>query len=117
MSNYKDEMSNAGPARWLAILPFILAPTTALAEDFTAGTVLKNLADSERYPYVAGVVEGLAYARYQRDGKTTDGMGCIYDWFYERENTMLDIYAAFAKFPDFTPGAVVAALVQKECGA
>jgi hypothetical protein len=107
---------NTGRAGWLAMLPFVLAPTTVLAEDFTAGTVLKDMTDSERYPYVAGVVEGLAYARYQKDGKATDGMGCIYDWFYERDNAITDIYAAFAEFSDFTPGAVVAALVQKECG-
>lgn len=70
-----------------------------------------------QFGYVAGVVEGLAYARYVSDGKTTDGMGCIYDWYYKTDGTFEVVLDAFGRFPDHTAGAVMAALVNKECGS
>jgi hypothetical protein len=70
----------------------------------------------QRASYVAGVVEGLAYARYARDGKKIESMECIYDWFYEKPDTLNLIYAAFGRYPDFTPGAIIGALVNKSCG-
>jgi hypothetical protein len=91
---------------------------TAQAEDFTAGFVMENMDRPERYTYVSGIIEGLAYARYVADGKQAGlGMRCIYEWFYDdsthRQET---IYAAFERFPDHTPGAIVAALAEQECG-
>lgn len=61
--------------------------------------------------------EGLAYARYKKDGDKTDGMKCIYDWLYYKDETPEEIVAAFKRFPDHTPGAVIAAMAAKECGA
>ena len=55
----------------LALLP-LTGP--AGATDFTAKAVMEKMQAGDRYPYVAGVVEGLAYARYSRDGKKTEGM-------------------------------------------
>lgn len=85
---------------------------------------MEKMQPSDRYPYVAGVVEGLAYGRYTRDNehaegdqKTTAGMKCIYDWFYEKPHTLDVIYAAFGKFPSYPPGAIISSLVKQECGA
>jgi hypothetical protein len=89
----------------------------ARAEDFTAGTVMQKMSAQERYPYLAGVVEGLAFSRYMQDGKKTDGMKCIYDWFYDKPDNLNLIYAAMGKYPSFTPGAIIGALVKKDCGA
>ncbi len=82
---------------------------------------MNKMKSEERFPYIAGVVEGLAYARYVRDGKKTEGMKCIYDWFYKgkdgkssSDNITL-IYAAFGKYPDYTPAAIVGALADKAC--
>ena len=88
----------------------------ALAEDFTAGVVLDKMSVPERAAYIAGVIEGLAYSRYAKDGQTTAGMGCIYDWYYENDNSIPAIVEAFDKFRDYTPGAVISAMVEKECG-
>lgn len=68
-----------------------------------------------RFPYATGIVEGLAYARYQRDGKQLAGMKCIYEWGMKAE-TVSKIFQAFEAFPDYSPGAVVAAMAEKECG-
>lgn len=92
------------------------AAGSALAEDFTAGAVLKNMGDQELTAYLAGMVEAFAYGRYVRDANA-DGAKCVYDWFYEKEATQLDIMTKFASFPDHAPGAVMLAMLQKECGS
>jgi len=99
----------------LAILPVLFAP--ALAQDMTAGVILDKMNSDQRTGFLAGVVEGLAYARFEREGNEEPGMKCIYRWFYEKEGTMENIHEAFNHFRDYMPGAVIAAMVQKECGA
>ncbi|WP_439629982.1 hypothetical protein [Shinella sp.] len=86
------------------------------AKDFTAGIVANEMKAEERYPFMAGIVEGLAYARYAANGKDTAAMRCIYDWFYENKERPHEILVAFKRFPDYTAGAVVAAMLTKECG-
>lgn len=110
--NYLKYIRNAALA-----LPLATLPAGAGATDFTAGVVMEKMDTKQRFSFVAGVVEGLAYARYAKDGKQTNGMKCIYDWFYEKDDTTQKIYAAFDRFKDYLPGAVIAALVEKECGA
>jgi hypothetical protein len=109
--DYKRNARNA-----LAVLPLMLFPMNANATDFTAGVVMEKMNEAERFQYLAGVIEGLAYSRYMKDGKKADGMKCIYQWFY-KQGTASKIEAAFKRFHDYLPGAVVAAMVEKECGA
>ena len=85
------------------------------AKDFTTGVVMTEMEPSERYTFVAGVIEGLAYARFAADGKTPEGMGCIYDWFYETGNAMETIELTFIRYDTHLPGAVLAAMIQKRC--
>jgi hypothetical protein len=87
----------------------------ANATDFTARAVMEKMTAEQRYSYLAGVVEGLAYARYASDGKKLDGMNCIYDWFYGDPKVTDLIYAAFDKYPDYTLGAIVAVIARKKC--
>lgn len=77
---------------------------------------MQEMDPEQRYTFVAGIIEGLAYARFESDGNQTDGMGCIYDWFYEDEGNLNRIYQSFEHFSDHLPGAVVAALVKRDCG-
>lgn len=103
--------------RWMGVLVIVAAPTTAMAEDFTAGVVMEKMQPSDRYSFMAGVVEGLAHSRMVKDGGTVSGARCIYQWFYDREATLGEIKQAFEYFKDEMPGAVMAAMVEKECGA
>ncbi|MEP1577201.1 hypothetical protein [Roseibium album] len=103
---------------------------TALAMSLTAGTashaldgglgadvVASKMTPKQKNAYFAGVVEGLAYARYIKDGKKTDpGMKCILDWYYESEGTAQKITLALAKFETYPANAVIAAMVAKQCG-
>lgn len=88
----------------------------AAANDFTAEKVMKEMDGVQRYTFVAGIVEGLAVARYMKDGKKPDGMNCIYDWFYDDKTTKETIYAALAKYGSYNPGAVVDVLAKQKCG-
>ncbi|MCO5056968.1 MAG: hypothetical protein M9905_03595 [Rhizobiaceae bacterium] len=97
-------------------MPLLLSPVSASATDFTAGIVATEMDERDRYPFMAGIVEGLAYARYAEEGKTTNGMKCIYRWFYDAKSRPQEILAVFKRFPDYTPGAVIAAMMEKECG-
>ncbi|MEL7444255.1 MAG: hypothetical protein AAGK02_00385 [Pseudomonadota bacterium] len=90
----------------------------ATARDLSAGFVVQEMDPALRYPFISGIVEGIAYARFVAEGRSeTPGMACIYQWFYEEEGTAATIYAAFERFPDYLPGAVIGALVERRCGA
>ncbi|MCR9089216.1 MAG: hypothetical protein NXH97_21035 [Rhodobacteraceae bacterium] len=100
-----------------AILAGFLAAVPTQAEDLSAGVVLTKMDANERYTYVAGIIEGLAYARFVSDGREEQpGMACIYGWFYEEDGAVDQIWAAFERFPDHLPGAVTAALIERRCG-
>lgn len=94
-----------------------LAPNTSSANDFTAEKVLFEMSPAEQYSYLAGLTEGLAYSRYRSDGQADEGMNCIYSWFYDEDGTVDTILAAFARFQDRAPGAIMGALAQRRCGA
>lgn len=87
----------------------------AQARDFTAGVVMEEMDAADRFTYVAGVIEGLAYARFAADGQKPEGMVCIYDWFYESGDAMTKIEATFIKYGTYLPGAVLAAMLKKRC--
>ncbi|RDJ21069.1 hypothetical protein DWF00_07565 [Bosea caraganae] len=70
----------------------------------------------DRYTYVAGIVEGLAHARFVKDAKDTQGRACIYTWFYNDKATIQKIYEAFERYPGTLPGAIVGALAATKCG-
>ncbi len=88
----------------------------AAANDFTARKIMKEMNGEERYSYIAGVVEGLAVARYMKDGKQKAGMECIYDWFYDDKQTLDTIYVAFGNYADYPPGSIIDVLAKQKCG-
>jgi hypothetical protein len=92
----------------------------AHAEDagFSVQERMENMQPGERYTFVAGIVEGIAFHRYTAGNKDADAMHCVYDWFYKGHNgerTIDVIYAAFGEYPDYPPAAVVAALAKRKC--
>ena len=94
----------------------MFAALPAVTNDFTAEKVMKGMDAKDRYVYLAGVVEGLAVARYMKDGKQKVGMECIYDWFYQDKKTVDVIYAAFEKYPTYPLGSVMDVLSKRKCG-
>ena len=87
------------------------------ASDFTAGSVLEKFTAKELNAYLAGVVHGLAYGRYKKEGKRTNGgMKCILDWYFDDKSAATQIVQAFRKYPDHVPYAVLGAMVEQKCG-
>ncbi|WP_300029277.1 hypothetical protein [uncultured Roseobacter sp.] len=93
------------------------ATTPAHAADLTAGYVALEMEPDARFPFISGIVEGIAQTRARIDGSETQTTGCIYHWFYEEEKSYDNILAAFAKFQDRAPGAIVDALIRRRCDA
>ena len=89
----------------------------------TAGVILNEMSVRERTSYVMGIVDAMAYARFVKDTERAgendpSGMECIYGWFHDDGvGRMRQVDAAFGKYGDHLPSMVIAALVQRECGA
>lgn len=83
----------------------------------TARVISEKMTAPERAAFLAGIVEGLAHARYIKDDKATEGRSCIYSWFYDDKSTLPKIHEAFERYPDTLPGRIIGALVATKCGA
>ena len=96
-------------------LLIMLDPAAPHAESLTAADLVRTMSDQQQYHYIAGVIAGLATARYARDGNDT-GSACIDRWFYDTKGVREKIYAVFARFGDRSPSAILYAMAVKECG-
>lgn len=99
----------------IAAATFMFVPNQSFAGDLTASGLLAQMNDKEQYHYIAGVVAGLGTARYVKDGNDK-GSACIDKWFYETPDIRKSIYAAFEKFGDKSPSAIIYAMAAKACG-
>ena len=99
----------------VVILPMMLASAAAEKPDLSANAMLGKMDVSDHYPFIAGIIEGIAYHRYITGNKDKAAMDCVYDWFYEDDKSVDTIYVALAKFPSHPPAAVIAALANRKC--
>jgi len=101
-----------------AVVCVVTGAPLALAANTDPGkhSMMSKMKPEEWYPFVAGMVEGVAFHRFAAGNKDTAGMNCIYDWFYKDEGTLDNIYSTLGKYPDYPPAAVVAALAKRKCG-
>ncbi|MGE3829505.1 MAG: hypothetical protein AB7F76_00805 [Parvibaculaceae bacterium] len=99
-------------------LPALLASAHAEDTGYSTRERMENMQPGERYTFIAGIVEGIAFHRYTAGNKDADAMHCVYDWFYKGHNghdTIDVIYAAFGEYPDYPPAAIIAALSKRKC--
>lgn len=96
-------------------LPLLAVPAHAERPDLSNHAMLGKMDADDHYPFIAGMIEGIAFHRYTVGGKDRDGMYCIYDWFYKTDGTLDLIYRAFARYPDHPPAAVIDSLAKREC--
>ncbi|MFN3171230.1 MAG: hypothetical protein ACE37E_11115 [Hyphomicrobiales bacterium] len=88
----------------------------------TAETIMREMPVRDRYIYVSGIVEGLAYARLVKDSQTTgerdnSGMNCIYEWYFADDGeTHMQIEQAFRQYPAHFPNIIVSVMINRECG-
>lgn len=87
-------------------------------EKLDAGFVLNQMDEQNRSGFIAGVIEGLAYARFLRDKPNEDGMRCVTNWFYtDTAKRWETIKVVFARHHDKPPAVLLHLLIKKECGA
>lgn len=113
-----QHLKNLSKASIIAVVTIgtALGCAPAIADTvMTAGVIAERMPAEDRYPYVAGLLEGIAFGRYQTGGQDVAAMDCIYGWFYSGEQRTDLIFDAFERFPDYTAGAVVAALTNRAC--
>lgn len=102
------------------ILPMIAMNTQNVdaTEKLDAGFVLNQMDEKNRSGFIAGIVEGLAYARFLRDKPNDEGMRCVTGWYYQdTAKRWKTIKAVFTKYQDKPPAVLVHLLIKKECGA
>lgn len=87
------------------------------AQAITADDVLNKMNADQRFGYISGVIEGLAFARWTKDQPDSTGMNCIYDWYYqgggERSN-QVDTW--LRRHLDRPVGALLHVLIKRDCG-
>jgi len=87
------------------------------AQAITADDVLNKMNADQRFGYISGVIEGLAFARWAKDQPDSTGMNCIYDWYYqggEERSNQVDTW--LRKNLDKPVGALLYVLIKKNCG-
>ena len=93
--------------------------TSREANAQSARDVLTKMSTPESTSYIAGVVEGLAFARWIQDKPDKTGMSCIYDWYYgpDKEARFNRVRTWLERHPDKGVGPLMYVLIKKECGA
>lgn len=109
------QKSNAGVSNLFLASTLTLLSTPALA--ITAAEVRSKMNQDERSSFIAGIVDGLAQARWIKDKPDATGMRCIYDWHYKptrksvnSRETLMD------RHPEKPISSLIFALVKKQCG-
>jgi len=88
------------------------------AKALTANEVMNKMNSDQRFGYISGVVEGLAYSRWLRDKPDRDGMDCIFNWYLKgKGRDWNNVSSWFSRHPDKPVGALLYVLIKKECGA
>ena len=97
----------------------MLGAQSAQATELNAGFVLDQMNADQRVSYVAGVVEGLAYARFLKDRPDDTGMMCVYDWYSIHgtdEARWNRIKTWLRRHEDKPVGVLMHTLIKQECG-
>lgn len=90
----------------------------AAYKQIQAKMAIDEMTSTQTSAFISGLVEGMAYARYIKDGKNADvGMKCILEWYYDGDKTVQKVILAFDRFREYTANAIVGALIKKECGS
>uniref|UniRef100_A0A2A4Z266 Rap1a immunity protein domain-containing protein n=1 Tax=OCS116 cluster bacterium TaxID=2030921 RepID=A0A2A4Z266_9PROT len=92
--------------------------TPSFATEFNADVIMNKMTKEQRTSYLMGLIDGLAYSRWQRDKPDETGMQCIYNWYLKDTNKLLEnkIIPMFKKYKDKPATAIFYVLIKRECG-
>ncbi|MDJ0826418.1 MAG: hypothetical protein QNJ16_13010 [Rhodobacter sp.] len=78
---------------------------------------MNKMNPDERRGYLAGIVTGMAQARWIADRPDNTGSACINDWYFRGDGTaQAKVDAWFERQLDKPAGALMFVLIKKECG-
>jgi len=87
------------------------------AQAITGGEVLNKMNAKEQSAYLAGVVSGMAQAKWLTEKPSTEGMDCINGWYFNGgEKRHKKINAWFERHADKSAAGLLYILIKKECG-
>jgi hypothetical protein len=95
---------------------FITSSAGPLAA-LTADEVMNKMNEDQRFGYVAGVVSGLAQARWLLDKPDASGTTCINNWFFgPSSQPWPQLEEWFARHPDKPAAALLYVMIKQDCG-
>ena len=103
--------ANAGACALALAAWFVAQPASAI----TAEDVMKKMSKDERFGYLTGLIDMLAYQMAAAGNGPLSA--CIYNTFYrDQSNQAFErLYSAFDQFPDKSPEIIVTLLAKKVC--
>lgn len=119
LTNNANNYLSKNAQRALKYLGFAtLLATSNSSHALTAGDVMSEMSSDQRFSYIAGVVGGLAYARFLTERPDETGMQCIQDWLYgdSKEKNLRRTYEWLEKHPEKPVEPLLYVLIRKECG-
>lgn len=98
----------------VAAAALLLAACAGPAMAITARDVTEKMSKEQRFSYLTGLVDMLAYQSILAGNNAH--AKCIVDKFYDDKSVLGLVYAALDKFPDRAPEGLVVLIMKKQCG-
>ena len=87
------------------------------ASALTGEEVLTTLSQDQRFGYVTGIIDALAYAQFLEEKPSEKGMKCRLDWFYKDGVESWKIMKKwFENNPSQHAFVVINTILNRECG-
>lgn len=85
------------------------------AQNLDADFVLNQMNSDQQVSYITGLIEGLAFSRWQKDKPDDAGIKCVYAWG-NKPDKWEKIEQWFSRHPTRQPGPLLHVLIKRECG-
>jgi hypothetical protein len=93
-----------------------LVMSTNCAFAITAKDVTEKMTEKQRFGYVTGLIDMLAYQHLLSGNR--DRSQCISDAFYgKKDETWHKLFELFGRFPDKAPEGLVVVLMNRACAS
>jgi len=92
----------------------LLVVHASLAFAITAKDVAEKMSKEERFSYLTGLVDMLAYQAVLAGNRAH--AKCVVDKFYDDKRVLQLVYDSLKRFPDKAPEGIVILIMKDECG-
>lgn len=100
----------------IGALAFMFVMSTSVAVAITARDVTEKMTEKQRFGYVTGLIDMLAYQHLLSGNR--DRSQCISDAFYgKKDETWYKLFELFGRFPDKAPEGLVVVLMNRACAS